>query len=265
MAKKAACRCKAAECEECPEWIFTFADLVMLMMGFFVILWVLKPSPSPKTEAAANEDWIKVAAAVRAEFGYVPKSGTQDPVDNYMLEKNSQPKIPDGPGAGGKTKVRPDGARGTDPEVTAIRPGQQAMVGGRLLFERGEPKLMPGTQKMLDQIAELIRGHRTIILIKGHTALDDFDDSASAEVKLDLSLRRAQTVSDYLTAHDVEPDILRVVGCSTFEPVVQREYEPSSQSLNRRVEVEATTTPVRSMQGHSQPSTQPAATSKSKD
>ena len=33
---KAHCKCKPAACEECPEWIFTFADLVMLMMGFFV-------------------------------------------------------------------------------------------------------------------------------------------------------------------------------------------------------------------------------------
>src|SRR5271154_5756677 len=107
MAKAKACRCKKEECEECPEWIFTFADLVMLMMGFFVILWVLKPSPSPKSSPSENQDWIKVAAAVRAEFGYVPKSGTADPVDNYMLQEMSQPKIPDGPGAGGKTKVKP--------------------------------------------------------------------------------------------------------------------------------------------------------------
>ena len=47
-AKAKACKCKKAECEECPEWIFTFADLVMLMMGFFVILWVLKPNPGKK-------------------------------------------------------------------------------------------------------------------------------------------------------------------------------------------------------------------------
>ena len=36
-------------CEECPEWIFTLADLIMCMMGLFVILWVLKPGPKPKT------------------------------------------------------------------------------------------------------------------------------------------------------------------------------------------------------------------------
>ena len=48
---KHACKCKQGECEECPEWIFTFADLVMLMMGFFVILWVLKPAPGTEVLA----------------------------------------------------------------------------------------------------------------------------------------------------------------------------------------------------------------------
>src|SRR5580658_1793576 len=105
MAKKKACRCKKEECEECPEWIFTFADLVMLMMGFFVILWVLKPSPSPKAESSANQDWIKVAAAIRDAFGYVPKAGSTDPVDMQMIEQMSQPKVPDGPGQGGKTTI----------------------------------------------------------------------------------------------------------------------------------------------------------------
>src|ERR1039458_9625070 len=79
MAKAKSCKCKQAECEECPEWIFTFADLVMLMMGFFVILWVLKPAPNPKSEAASNDDWIKVAASVREAFGYIPKAGSADP------------------------------------------------------------------------------------------------------------------------------------------------------------------------------------------
>src|SRR5580693_2485215 len=87
---KSACRCKkAAECEECPEWIFTFADLVMLMMGFFVILWVLKP-PAGKQGAsdaqASQDNWIKVAAAVRGAFGYVPNPSSKDPIDIAMLK-----------------------------------------------------------------------------------------------------------------------------------------------------------------------------------
>src|ERR1700675_954045 len=107
-AKAKGCSCKkSAECEECPEWIFTFADLVMLMMGFFVILWVLKPSPTPKSAAAAhaNEDMIKLAASMREASGVVPKVGSGDPVTEYMLNKTSQPKIPDEPIDRGNSKV----------------------------------------------------------------------------------------------------------------------------------------------------------------
>jgi outer membrane protein OmpA-like peptidoglycan-associated protein len=75
---------------------------------------------------------------------------------------------------------------------------------------------------------------------------------------MDLSLRRAQAVSNYLTLRGVDPEILRVQGCSTFEPVVQREYTPDSQTLNRRVEVESTPTLVKELQAQPKnPATQP--------
>jgi flagellar motor protein MotB len=255
MSKKA-CRCKHAECEECPEWIFTFADLVMLMMGFFVILWVLKPNPNPKGGSGADEKQVKVFAAIRDAFGYVPNPNSKDPVDMKMiLDKLEMMKIPVGPGEGAQTTVRPQGALGTDPEVTTIRMGKQAVVGGRMLFDRGGAQLTAQTLRMLDQVANQIRGHRNVVLVKGHTSLDDFPDTASAEQKMDLSLRRAQAVADYLTAHAVSPDMLRVQGCSTFEPVVQHEYTPLSQEVNRRVEVEATPTLIPELQ---QPQASPA-------
>src|SRR5439155_19568472 len=98
---KAPCKgCKKSEeeCEECPEWIFTFADLVMLMMGFFVILWVLKPSANPKP-GGPNEDLIKVEAAIRDAFGYVPNPKSSDPVDMHMIfDKAQARKIPVGSG-----------------------------------------------------------------------------------------------------------------------------------------------------------------------
>src|SRR5579875_3324609 len=114
MSKAAPCKCKKeAECEECPEWIFTFADLVMLMMGFFVILWVLKPAPSPKGGKSDDEKEIKVFAAIRDAFGYVPSPASKDPVDMQMLlEKLQAMKIPAGPGQGAQTTVRPQGALG---------------------------------------------------------------------------------------------------------------------------------------------------------
>ena len=263
MAKKAVCRCKPQECEECPEWIFTFADLVMLMMGFFVILWVLKPAATPNIKggeaAATDSELIKVEASIRNAFGYVPNASSSDPVDmQMMVSKTELLNVPNGPGKGGQTKVKRQGADGTDPEVTTIRMGKQSVVGGRLLFEKGEITLPATTLKMLDQIAVQIRGHRNIVLVKGHTSLDDLPDSADPDQRMELSLKRAQYVASYLIAQGVSPDILRVQGCSTFEPVIQREYTSLSQVLNRRVEVEVTRTLVTDLQQSPNTPSEPA-------
>lgn len=257
---KSACRCKkAAECEECPEWIFTFADLVMLMMGFFVILWVLKPNPDPTNGAdaasaavAANEEWLETVASIRGGFGWVPDPSSSDPVDQAAIRRKQRMN---GPGEGGKTNRRAEGAPGTDTEVTGIRPGKDVMVGGRLLFNPGEARLTADTVHALESIVSLIRGHRNIFLVKGHTSVDDLPDSATAQQKMDLSIQRAQAVADYLISKGVEPEILRVQGCSTFEPVARRAYTDDVRILNRRVEITATTKLVEDMQDR--PTTQP--------
>ena len=252
MSKKApACRCKKAECEECPEWIFTFADLVMLMMGFFVILWVLKPAATKASAAAdpqSNTEWVKAAAAIREAFGYVPNTrDPSDPVEQQVLQDRMSARV--GPNRAAKSTVRPDGAVGTDPETTAIRTGKTVVIGGRLPFARGDGKLDDGLHGKLDEIADQIRGHRQIVVVKGHASLDDLPDNAPPTAAMDLSLRRAQAAADYLVGKGVSPDILRVEGCGTFEPVVQREYTPDVQAGNRRVEVEVTPTPVSNLQG----------------
>jgi flagellar motor protein MotB len=250
MAKNA-CRCKKTECEECPEWIFTFADLVMLMMGFFVILWVLKPSPTKSAEGAVDDHYLEVLAKIRDAFGYLPDPKSSDPVDvKLLLLKLQQMKPLKGPGDGGKTMRDRRGAEGTDTEVKTIREGKQAIVGTRILFDIGQSNLSPEATQDLDQIVSLIKGHRKIVQVKGNTSLDDFPESAAAQDRMNLSVRRAQAAADYLTAHGVEPDVLRVQGCSTFEPIIQRVYNTDARLVNRRVEIESTDTLVGERQGH---------------
>lgn len=246
------CKCDPHEiCEECPEWIFTLADLIMCMMGLFVILWVLKPGTDAKPGEPGSEDLMKVVAAIREAFGHVPDPGSKDPIDMYMLVQQLQRLKANGPGEKGRMKTAAEGAEGTDPEVMSIRIGKQASVGGRVIFERGDTRLTRESLNALDEIVLQIRGHRNIVMIKGHTSLDDLGDSGTAEQKMDISLRRAQAVADYLTSKGVSPDILRVQGCSTFEPVLQRAYTPDAQARNRRVEVEVTATLVADFQDRS--------------
>jgi flagellar motor protein MotB len=241
MAAKA-CKCKKVECEECPEWIFTFADLVMLMMGFFVILWVLKPQPGKKGTSESDDYVVKIAAAIRGGFGYVPNPQSRDPVDMQMIINGLSKIHPPGEGKRGKAESEPKGAVGTEPEVTNIRPANHATEGGKMLFEKGSADLSDETKQDLAELAEVIRGHRNIIMVKGHTALDDLPDGASEQEKMDLSIRRAQAAANFLATKGVDSRLIRVQGCSTYEPLSQGQYTEDSQMLNRRVEVEATNT-----------------------
>lgn len=238
MSKPCTCK-KHDECEECPEWIFTFADLVMLMMGFFVILWVLKPpagknGTGDKDAVEARDRWLDTVGEIRKSLGYQPDPHSTDPVDQRMLRPKPGRKD------GAENNVPRETAIGTDHRVTSVRPGRHSVVGSRLAFDAGSAQLNPPTLHALDQIADKIVGHYNIVLVKGHASLDDLPDSATAQQKMDLSLRRAQAAADYLVGKGVSPEVLRVQGCSVFEPVKQRAYSSTAQAENRRVEVEAT-------------------------
>jgi outer membrane protein OmpA-like peptidoglycan-associated protein len=252
---KAACKCKEVECEECPEWIFTLADLIMCMMGLFVILWVLKTSGmgNENMSAADKQALNEVIAAIRESFGYVPDAASTDPIDTIILNRLRQLRALNGPGKGAESYVPRSGTDGTDPEVLSPRKGNEATVGSRVLFAPGSAALDGEARRILDDIAKLIRGHRNVMYVRGHTSLDDTREGATAQEKMDLSLKRAQVVVEYLVTSGIDPDVLRPVGCSVFEPVIQRAYSTPLQQQNRRVEVEATHALVADLQDRPEP------------
>lgn len=248
---KACKKCDPHEiCEECPEWIFTLADLIMCMMGLFVILWVLKPGmttpPAPAEASQAAGDFALDMQLFTSGFsGAELDPNSSDPAMMALVKRQRQRM---NKGQGGDTSEPRESPPGTDDLNSAIRPGKQSAVGGKLLFDPGSTRFTQETIRNLDSIAKLIRGHRNIVLVKGHTALDDLAEDASAEERMALSLKRAQDVADYLTSKGVEPEILRVQGCSTFEPVKQRAYTPDALQMNRRTEVISTATLVEELQ-----------------
>jgi chemotaxis protein MotB len=249
------CKCDPHEiCEECPEWIFTLADLIMCMMGLFVLLWVLKPgvtetppeaSKEPDQQVESDTRWLETVGEIRGGFGWVPDPNSSDPIDRIILAKRARLA---GAGEKGVSTREVRGAEGSDPDVTSIRRGMQSVVGGRVQFPAGDATLSRENIALLDQIANEIRGHRNIVLVKGHASPDDFPDGGTSPQRMDLSLRRAQAAADYLIGRSVAPEMLRVLGCSTFEPVAQRAYNSAAQMNNRRVEVEATSTLIEEMQ-----------------
>src|SRR5687767_4215714 len=113
-------------CEECPEWIFTLADLIMCMMGLFVILWVLKPGttqPPPPSQSAdagkAQKDYLLDIELFRA--GVAGRDlNPEDPLDQELIQR----RLSRGRGAGGETNEKRDTPEGSDPMSQSVRPGK---------------------------------------------------------------------------------------------------------------------------------------------
>ena len=239
-------------CEECPEWIFTLADLLMCMMGLFVILWVLKPNVAGSEEQATREE-IRRAETIRdiqVAFGARIDDNSEIEIELHELMRKLDQIKRNGAGEKGNAVTFAAGAEGTDSEVTRIRPGDVAGAGGRVEFDAASAELDEAGRATLDVLAGKLRGHRSVVLVKGHTAADDFPDAAeggTADQHMALSLERAKAVSSYLSAQGVPADVLRVQGCGGFEPVRLRAYAEPTRRANRRVSVQATDQLVRDL------------------
>ena len=239
-------RAEHHECEECPEWIFTFADLVMLMMGFFVILWVLKPVMEGATAEAGSEkreQWEETVAAIRESFQYVPSPDSDDPIDQLILSRRHAGR---GPAKGKETLEPREGLAGTDARNTMVRLSPQSAVGGSIVFPAGSHRLSTDERSAVEQIATAVRGYRFIVLVKAHATPDE--TTPGDPDGLELSMRRAQAVRDALVAQGVARDTLRLLAAGTFEPLTKWTGSQDDYQRNRRVEVEVTRQTVRDFQ-----------------
>jgi OOP family OmpA-OmpF porin len=76
------------------------------------------------------------------------------------------------------------------------------------------------------------------VILRGHT-----DSDGDIAYNMDLSLKRAFAVKDYLTANfHISPSLLKVEGCGEGLPLVPNTSERNKQ-VNRRVEIAVDTTP----------------------
>jgi OmpA-OmpF porin, OOP family len=145
---------------------------------------------------------------------------------------------PDGDGDGvvdvcdvcpGEAGQRPDGCDHRI-EIQA----QEIRILSRPYFAVNSAVLGPFTLPVLDEIAATLREHPEIlsVALRGHASAGERGAAA-------LSLRRAEVVRDYLTAHGVEASRLTVQGFGSDEPA-----DPSAtlegRARNRRVEIQIT-------------------------
>lgn len=219
--------------ESAPLWIISFADLVTLMLSFFVIL-AAGDNDSPASEPKLTE----LAAAIRTAFKYLPPADSKDPIDLQILLKKLRGPGKGGAGRKGEASQPRDGTAGIDDRVTTIRTGVQTTIGTTVLFDRDSVALSPEMLTRLAEIADRMRGHTNVFLIKGHTSRDEeYRWRGSGR---DLAYERANAVASRLIEIGVAKECLRTASCRDYEPRVKPAYSEAAHSANRRAEVIAT-------------------------
>ena len=106
-----------------------------------------------------------------------------------------------------------------------------------VLFDFDKANIQPSAEPTLEDILKLIKSIPAgTIAIEGHT-----DSKGSASYNRELSLRRANAVAEWLTAHGVNKSRLSVKGLGDSRPVARNTLKngadnPDGRKLNRRVE-----------------------------
>ncbi len=245
--------CDCEEPEECPPagappWMATMADMMSLLLTFFVLLL-----------SFANTDVVKfrmMLGSVKDAFGVrTEHPGDIEAKATTVIELSSRESTPlidaleqqTQPGSS-QSQSRIDrqlvdqlqgaiSGLGIDNmvEVSTDRRGVVVRVRGQMLFESGAIELRPEALVFLDEIARLMEVFPYQVGIEGHTD-DDPINSPLIPSNWHLSALRAIATLRYIEeTSDVENHRLSAGGYGSTRPLAPN-ATPEGKAENRRVE-----------------------------
>lgn len=118
--------------------------------------------------------------------------------------------------------------------VSVTRVGDEIILNmpSNITFDVDEANIKPNFYDVLNSVAIVLDEYdKTLVDVIGHT-----DSTGSAEYNIDLSLRRAQSVAEYLASQGVDRRRLLVKGYGEERPIASNDT-PEGRALNRRVEI----------------------------
>jgi outer membrane protein OmpA-like peptidoglycan-associated protein len=226
------------EHEGAPEWLISFADMVMLMMGFFVILFAMNVQPKggnaggggEQSEGVANEpDIVDFAIAVRRAFHNDVDLSSTDPKDQLLIQRILSERYK------GSGESKDEGTKGADQNVQSVRPADHYGQGTSVVFASKSATLSDDAAKALDELARRYKGQSTVIEVRGHVGVAE--NYGSPEAGMTLSIDRALAAAKRLAAGGIDWWRIRVEAAGSGERVEAAPMNAASDARNARVEV----------------------------
>lgn len=203
-------------------WLITYADVITLLMVFFIVLYSMSEMDKAKYQAIAQSlGQVFGGGNLVVNIGGVG-DGVSIPLPEEILE-----------GLG--KELYNDFAHDGRFTVRVSERGLIISLAGSATFESGSAAIVPEMYPLLDAIAAKVQGTDFDISVEGFTDSDPIRTAAFPS-NWYLSVARANTVRDYLETHGVAPERMIVVGYGDTRPVWSNETE-EGKAKNRRVDV----------------------------
>jgi outer membrane protein OmpA-like peptidoglycan-associated protein len=121
---------------------------------------------------------------------------------------------------------------GTGVSVTKVGNNIILNMPGNVTFATNQSEVQSSFYPVLNSVAKVLKEYeKTMVHVTGHT-----DSTGGYEYNLQLSQKRANSVSSYLAAQGVQPVRLQTQGLGPDRPVAANDT-PDGRSQNRRVEI----------------------------
>jgi chemotaxis protein MotB len=212
-------------------WMATFADMMTLLLCFFILLLSFATMDVVKFREALGS--VQEALGVQFEHDGQFEAVASSPVQLDDFEAN---------GALLEDRALLDeltaaiAEEGLDDQIGAEIDGRGVVVriNGQVLYQQGDAALKPASDAILARIASLVRGTEHRVMIEGHT--DDVPiQTARYPSNWELSAARAIAAMRFLVDHNVDSERIGVAGYADQRPFAPNDG-PDNRAANRRVE-----------------------------
>lgn len=230
------------EHENHERWLISYADMITLLMVFFIVLFAMSTLDANKYQAIAESFKEAMGGGPRqvepvsadAKPTQPSASPSPSPSSSSSAEKPEE-KTPEQIAEELREAITRAGLE-RDVKVKTDERGVVLLLTNRLLFDTGEAVILPKGEEILARLTPMLKEKGKPLVVEGHT--DDQPVSNDPYGNWPLSSFRATNVLRYLLDRGIDPAMLTSAGYADTKRIC-KDVNPSAQCReeNRRVEI----------------------------
>lgn len=223
-------------------WKVAYADFVTAMMAFFLVMWIVGMS-QPAKEGIQNyfNDPLKYMMGSEKIFSGIFGANN----GNQLMSNPNSGGITDGGKSGGINRLHMV-AKQVESTMDIFReeifdfkvhPDKiQFAITAESLFSPGAVLLKPESEKILNNIAAILKSVDASFIVEAHT--DDLPtDSPLYSTNWELSaLRAATVVRFFVEGHFFDPSKISAAAAAQYRPIADNRT-PVGRARNRRIDI----------------------------